>query len=284
MILNGMEMKEALGMLGIVADFRVNENDPVLFIHRTLADGELYFITNQSDKTITVSPEFRITGKSPELWDATSGEVRELPAYKQTEEATIVPLKLAAFESQFIIFRKKAGPPAGEDVSINFPQGKLLAELNQPWTVSFSSSDRGPDQPVTFATLSDWTLSENENIKYYSGTAIYRTRVQLSDLPKGKKIVLNLGNLTSMAKVSVNGKETGGVWTAPWQIDISDAVATGENEVEISVVNNWMNRLIGDLKLPAEQRPTWTPILPYKPDTPLQPSGLFGPVSIRLFE
>ena len=62
--------------------------------------------------------------------------------------------------------------------------------------------------------------------------------------------------------------------------EISAAVKTGVNELEISVVNNWMNRLIGDRKIPVNQRPTWSPVIPYHADSPLQPSGLLGPVRV----
>jgi len=281
MILSGMEMQEALDLIGIVPDCKFDKNDSTLFIHRTMAEGEIYFISNQTNKTLTINPEFRILGKSPEFWNSVDASIRDLPAYSQNEKTTIVPLKLDAYESQFIVFRKNANKSANTDIKINFPDGKMIAELNENWTVSFDNAMRGPKNPVEFNKLIDWTLSENDSIKYYSGTSVYRKSVQLSDIQTNKKLILNTGNLTSMARIKVNGKDVGGVWTAPWQVDISSAIKSGSNLIEISVVNNWMNRLIGDLKSPSKERPTWSPVIRYKADTTLQPSGLFGPVTIQ---
>lgn len=283
LILSGMEMQEALDLIGAVPDCKFGKEDPALFIHRTLADGEVYFISNQSNKTVSISPVFRVTGKNPELWSATSGTSRSLPAFRQSANTTTVPLKLEAYESQFIVFRKKAEKAASFDLSANFPEGKVIAGLNGAWTVSFDRSKGGPARPVLFKNLTDWSLSDNDSIKYYSGTAVYKTSVKLAKPQAGKKIMLNLGQLTAMAKVKVNGKDVGGVWTAPWQVDITSAVKPGENVIEVAVVNNWMNRLIGDLKLPADQRLTWSPIIPYQADSPLQSSGLIGPVKMLEF-
>jgi hypothetical protein len=281
-VLSGMEMQEAFDMIGVVPDCKFASDDPALFIHRTISDGEIYFISNQSDTTITIHPEFRVSGKSPELWSAVYGTTRDLPAYTQNGETTVVPLKLEAYESQFIVFRKKNGKPTSSDLNDNFPDGKVVADLSHNWMVTFehSKTKRGPVNPVEFSTLSDWTQSTNDSIKYYSGTAVYKTSVKLAETPSDKKLFLNMGELTAMAKVKVNGTDVGGVWTAPWQLEITSAVISGNNEVEISVVNNWMNRLIGDQQLPADQRPTWSPVIPYNAGSPLQPSGLFGPVNI----
>ena len=57
-----------------------------------------------------------------------------------------------------------------------------------------------------------------------------------------------------LARVRLNGKRLGVVWTAPWRVDISGVVKEKGNELEIEVVNTWLNRLVGDAHLPPEKR------------------------------
>ena len=134
---------------------------------------------------------------------------------------------------------------------------------------------------MVFETLTDWAESDDERIKYYSGTAFYNNTFMLDKLPENGKVIIDLGQFTAMAKVTVNGKYAGGLWTSPYQLDISGLVREGENELRIEVVNTWVNRIIGDMQLPEEERETWMPVNPYDAESPLQPSGLFGPVTIR---
>jgi hypothetical protein len=84
-----------------------------------------------------------------------------------------------------------------------------------------------------------------------------------------------------MARVKLNGRDLGVVWTTPWQVDITEAVKKGNNELEIEVVNLWPNRLIGDEQLSeGEKRYTFTTAKHYNKNSPLLESGLLGPVSI----
>ncbi|GAA4314479.1 hypothetical protein GCM10023149_10650 [Mucilaginibacter gynuensis] len=278
LVMAGMDMPAALAMLKIIPDFNLPAEPPVLYIHRTTADGEIYFVSNQSEKTISISPAFRLTGKQPELWDPVTGTTRVLPEFSQSDNAITVPLKLASLQSAFIVFRK---PVEALNVNpVNYPQEQTLAEITTPWQVTFNTKMRGPEKTVEFKTLTDWTESADESIKYYSGTAVYKNSFKIKRPKKGERIYLNLTDVKVMAKIKVNGVDVGGVWTYPLRVDISNAIKNGDNTVEISVVNTWVNRLIGDSKLPEAQRKTWTSNNPYNPNSNLEPSGLKGPVTV----
>jgi hypothetical protein len=280
MIINGMSMEEAFSLINCVPDCRLPEDRSIHYGHRTTSYGEIYFISNQTKETKLVTPAFRVKGLQPELWEAVTGSMRPLPDYEQEGEVTAVPLKLEPYESVFIVFRHNKGPSEVKEVKENYPEAVVLSELKGPWTVQFDASSQGPETPVTIDTLMDWTSSSDTRIKYYSGTAFYTSNFKLEKLPVNMNVLIDPGRFTAMAKIYINGKYAGGLWTPPYRLDITSLLKEGENEVKIEVVNTWVNRLIGDLNLPADQRKTWCPVNPYKADSPLQSSGLFGPVKI----
>ncbi|WP_300285197.1 glycosyl hydrolase [uncultured Alistipes sp.] len=281
MILDGMTMEEAFALIDCIPDCRIPDGAPVHYGHRTLRNGEIYFVSNQSDETITVTPEFRVTGLQPELWNPVTGEIRNLPAYEQKAGATAVPMKLAPYESAFVVFNDKAGAAAVSGVEANYPEATIIAEIQGPWSVDFLDKVRGPQEPVVFETLTDWTANADDKIKYYSGSAVYKNTFELDAAPTDNNILLNLNDFVAMARVKVNGRDAGTVWTAPYKVDITELVKEGKNEVEIEVVNTWVNRLIGDQKLPEAERTTWVSINPWKADSPLQKAGLLGPVVLE---
>ncbi len=280
MIMNGLDMKSALNILNVAPDFNVGENEGVLFIHRKLSSGDIYFVTNQKDTTININPAFRVNGERPEFWDAVTGETRILPDFTENQSITTVPLKLVPYQSGFIVFTKDAKKLSPSGILTNFPDPKIVLKLSEPWVITFDPKMRGPENPVVFNTLQDWTKQSDDNIKYYSGTAVYSTKFNLTNLPKGEKLYLNLGNVMTNAKVKLNGVDLGGVWTPPWQVDITKSIKNGENNLEIEIANTWVNRIIGDLNLPESERKIWTNDHPYKADSPLQPAGLLGPVTV----
>ncbi len=128
--------------------------------------------------------------------------------------------------------------------------------------------------------LSDQPGRPEEGIRYYSGAATYRKSFDLPEKVTGRHLFLDLGVVNYVAAVRVNGKDVGVVWTAPWRVEITHVVKPHDNSLEIDVVNLWMNRLIGDAKLPPEKRFTKTNVVP-DPDWQLFSSGLLGPVTLQ---
>lgn len=281
MVLSGMNMQQAFNLLKVIPDYQTDSKDETLFIHRQLQDGSVYFISNQKNETINITASFRVTGKKPELWDPVSGTVRDLPSFKQTGSETRIPLTFAPNESAFIVFRDRA--VQSDPAKPNYPIANHSIEINTPWTVRFDHGFRGPVQAVTFTTLTDWSVNANDSIKHYSGPAYYHNVFKIDKILEGTKYIIDLGLVKDVAKISVNGIETGGVWTSPFQLDITKAIKAGDNQLDIKVVNTWVNRLLGDALIPVEKRETH-PLVGPDPKLGLESSGILGPVKINVYK
>ncbi|MCP9611800.1 glycosyl hydrolase [Coprobacter tertius] len=285
MVMCGMEMTEALEVIGCVPDCKITSGIPVNYCHRTLGNTDIYFLTNQSNNAVEFDASFRNVGKQPELWDAVSGTMRILPSFNRSERTTLVPLKLAPYESTFIVFNKRQHKKNSlSDGNANFPKPKIIAEMNSPWKLSFEKGRRAPSDIIEYRALEDLSLSANDSIRYFSGTVTYTSAFNIDAVPRNGRTYIDLGDVAVMAKIWINDRYVGGVWTTPYRIDISEYLHKGENQVKIEVVNTWVNRLIGDSGLPENERETYCPVNTWKPDSKLQKSGLIGPVVIENFD
>jgi hypothetical protein len=166
--------------------------------------------------------------------------------------------------------------------NVNSPEFRTVQTLDAPWKIDFENKQIAP-ATVNTTELMDWTLSDDELLKYYSGTANYTTRFSYAKA-EGKAVFIDLGKVGVMAKVTLNGKEVGTAWMAPYRLTISDAIKDGENTLEVEVVNVWRNRLTGDKLLPEEERTTSVLIDNITPEEELISSGLIGPVSIQVVD
>ncbi|WP_137402118.1 glycosyl hydrolase [Echinicola rosea] len=249
------------------------------FAHRKSQKEDVYFVSNQLEKARQLDVTFRVKGKKPLFYDPVLDREYPVSSWKISTGGTQMTIKLPANGSLFVIFREETSEKS-MDENVNWPIYKTQKTLDRPWKVAFDPEYRGPKAVQEMAVLEDWTQHHNDSIRYYSGTADYRTTFDWNGELDGV-FWLHLGKVANIASVKVNGQDCGVAWTFPYQVDISDALRKGQNELEIAVTNTWANRIIGDLKLPKEQRfaNTIADLERMEGREPME-AGLLGPVRV----
>jgi hypothetical protein len=196
---------------------------------------------------------------------------------------------------------------SGQRLSADIQSLPPAFEVSGPWDVRFQPGRGGPEH-VKFEQLSDWSKNDEPGIKYFSGTATYEKTLTLPSMlvAEGLRQYLDLGDVEVMAEVTLNGKSLGILWKQPYRVEVTGALKPGGNRLEIKVVNLWCNRMIGDEQLQEDSdrnangtlkhwpdwvdkdapsptgRFTFTSWRLWKKDSPLQASGLLGPVTISV--
>ncbi len=286
-----------LNNIGVKPDF--SADGTVRYIHKKMSELDLYFVANRTGNQTKVICEFRVNDAVPELWNPLTGEIRSLPEFTMTDEGISIPLQFEGYEGYAIVFSKSAtdNKAIGEK---NFYIKNKVQTLEGSWDVAFDPNWGGPEK-VTFDRLVDWTDRPEEGIKYYSGKAVYSKTFDCAHAGKNGKIFLNLGDLKNLARVKLNDKDLGVVWTTPLDVEITNVVQEKDNQLEIAVANLWGNRLIRDETFEDDgivdgKWPEWLPNKDERPskrftfstwkhytkDSPLQSSGLIGPVTISV--
>ena len=279
-VYTGQTIQQVLADLKIAPDFEYTKpqnNSELLFVHRQLPDQEIYWVNNRKDAPQQVEATFRVAGKAVEIWHPETGKT-EPASYAVVDGHTKVTLNLTPNDAVFVVFRGNAANP-----SVTLPATKEteMAILENNWKINFQP-ERGAPAQITMEKLASWTESADPGVKYFSGTGSYTQIIEASRkwFTSGAQLWLDLGDVKDLAEVVVNGKSVGVVWKKPFRVDVTNALKSGKNTLEIKVTNLWVNRLIGDQQPGVTKKITYTTMPFYKADSPLLPSGLLGPVKV----
>jgi hypothetical protein len=259
------------------------------FIHRKLADADIYFIANTGNRPHSIYATFRTTKAAAQWWNSLDGNVT--PA----GSSSTMQMDLAPYESRVIAFSNHLqatheNPPAAQFAPI---------DLSHDWQITFDKS--GAKQSLS--AFQSWVDIQGE--KYYSGTATYQRSIEIPEtVAKAGHVLLDFGAgtpiprthlhqagmrtwydapLRDAALVYVNGKLAGAVWHPPYNLDLAPFLRAGANDLRIVVANTAINELAGRaapdytlLNLRYGERFTPQDTNNLAP----QPSGILGPLRL----
>jgi hypothetical protein len=192
-------------------------------------------------------------------------------------------LQLAPGES--LILRATDRPLTSRNWHYTESAGSPVAVSGQ-WSISFLKG--GPELPPALATgeLKSWTDLGDDAAKRFAGTARYRIEFD-APTAKADDWLLNLGDVRETARVRLNGRDAGIMWSVPFQMSVGEWIKPGRNVLELDVTNLAANR-IRDMD---QRKVDWKIMreinfvnINYKPfdasGWALMPSGLLGPVTL----
>lgn len=267
-----ISLEEVLSQNGILPDVTYS-TEGLRHLHRTLPQAEIYWVNKPSNDYQTVEVSFRTSARKPQIWHPETGKIEEA-SYRMENGRTIVKLDLVPDDAVFVVFGTRA---TENEVTLPAKSEQVLATVDGQWAVKFQAQ-RGAPAETIFDRLQSYTESSDFGIKYFSGTATYQNTLKVDDIDG--QLILDLGEVKNLAEVIINGQSVGTLWKKPFRVNITDAVKAGDNQLEIKVVNTWINRLVGDKQPNCPEKVTFTDVSYYSADTPLQPSGLLGPVRL----
>ena len=220
--------------------------DSTEYAHHTIDGKSFYFVSNQTYKARKIKCDFRITGKQPEIWKPETGEMYPAPNWKITSTGrTEVDLDMSEAESVFVVFRENTSKKGSSTPITGYRE---ISRLSNSWEVSFDKH-YVPQGKITLDPLIPLNEHDDFDVCHFSGTATYSTTFKIEKV--NEPLFIDLGDVQVIAEINLNGKTLKTLWKPPFRVDISDAVQSGENNLEVKVTNLWVNRLIGDEYFPA---------------------------------
>lgn len=255
------------------------------FIRRKIDGGKYYYVVNHTANVVDTYLPINETG-TVVMMDALTGNYG-LANTKIENGKFKVRFQLKSGES--IILKINKARPAISQVWNYLGKPTNQIELSNAWNLHFSEG--GPEIPADqqLEKLVSWTELADPKLQAFSGTGTYTTTFNLP-VKNAKEYVLKLNQVDESAKVYINGKEVGILWSIPFEAKVGKYLKAGNNSIKIEVVNLMANR-IRDMDIKKIKWRNYHEInfvdINYKDfdaaKWSVMPSGLVGPVLITAY-
>lgn len=253
------------------------------FIRRSIDSGKYYYLVNHTPATIDTIVPLLYAGSRVLIMDPQTGAYGTADTHHAGNEAGI---RIQLLPGEAWIIKTAPELPQAPQWEYTLPEREKLI-LNGPWALRFEKG--GPEMPANreLRELVPWTLLADSAAGYFSGTASYTTQVRLRGR-MAQDYMLQLGKVYESARVWVNNKEVGTVWSYPFRIRVGKYLKKGNNTIRIEVANLMANRMryMDIKKIPWKNYHEINFVnINYKDfdasGWKIMPSGLEGPVTLQ---
>jgi hypothetical protein len=204
-------------------DVKLDAEFPRLtYNHRIWRDADMYFFFNESTKAESRTATIAGRGQT-QVWDLTTGEIHAMAGATVEGDSVRFPLVLGPYEAKLVVVGPLPGGVAAPEPSL--ASGNTLAELNGDWTLDLNGKQ------VT-TPLKSW---EDLGTRSFAGPATYRKQFTAAAAPAGKRVFLEIADVHEYARVTLNGKQLEAHAWQPYRWDITSALKTGSNDLEVQV-------------------------------------------------
>lgn len=218
-------------------------NSPLRYTHRREAGRDIYFLFNGSADPLRGRLMLRCAAQ-PEMWNPVDGERRAVKEHVTEAGRTSFEVDMAAGESLFIV----AG---GGDAAVAAARRVGGYPFEYRWDVEFSSP-LAESFSTTMYDLKNLSLNDDRRIRFFSGCTTYRSLFEVRKPVGCDRVELVMREVGTTAKVWINDRYVGGVWAAPYRLDVTDAVRNGMNSIRIETADTWVNAIVGMMTVRSE--------------------------------
>jgi len=251
--------------------------DSLSWIHKKNNDIDIYFVSNQSIAKKKLICYFKNNKKYVVVYDPLN-DFYYNPKRQIKNKYSCIDIDFSNYQSYFVIFSNNKIIVDKKNLKKkNKIKSELLLNLN--WDVTFYDNIENQQYYIKMDSLISWTDINNDDIKYFSGTAKYSAKFFIKKFSKNTKIILDLGRIYNVAELYINGKYVSTLWTLPYETDITDYIIESENLIDIYITNTWHNKFFKEINLNNNKK--IKTITNFYINESLEKSGLFGPLKLK---